>query len=363
MRSLAFIVLLGLFSLMFFTTGCRPPEVEGVIVDIQHGMFDKAMEGAKKAVELYPDNAEAWYYLGYLHGRKGEYKEMNKALDKALSINPNQGVKFQGNSMPLKEAVKRMRLHYFGQNYNSAVKDYNKANQIDDQATRMKLLKSAAQKFEAAHEADPSRMEPLQPLAFSYLQIGDTTSAEKYFLEALNAKPHNDTLLVMVGEFYLQIGNTQKAADMFKRALQINPKSKNALISMGQLMATQSKWKEAVDYFEKVIEMDPQNKDVAFNLGLGYYQLEKYDKAITYLKRTLEAEPDNEKIYELMGVCYVQGKMYEEGLPFLKSAVQKFPNNMYLWNYLAVTYANLNMKQEAEEAYQKAKALGGDNVQ
>ncbi|NOX38779.1 MAG: tetratricopeptide repeat protein [Calditrichaeota bacterium] len=363
MKKLVGIALIALLLVSFLLTGCRPPEVEGVVVDIQHGMYDKALEGAQKAVELYPDNAEAWYYLGFLYGRKGEFKKMNEAFDKALALNPDQKVKYDNVDVPLKKAVEQIRLNYFVQNHNSGIQDFNKANQTDDPEQRKQYLASAAKKFTAAHEAYPTRVEPLQPLALTYLQLGDTATAEKYFLETLQTNPNNDTLLSMVGEFYMMAGKLDKAQEMYDRALEINPQNVNALLAMAQLMTTKDDWEKAVTYFEKALELEPDNADISFNIGLSYYRLEKYQEAIPYLMRTLEKEPDNEKVYEVIGVCYIQGKMYEEALPFLKKAVEKFPNNHYLWNYIAIAYANLGNDEEAQKAYEKAKALESAQLQ
>ncbi len=363
MKKLVGMALIAFLLASLLVSGCRPPEVEGVVVDIQHGMYDKALEGAKKAVELYPDNAEAWYYLGYLYGRKGEFKKMNEAFDKALALKPEQNVKYENVEVPLQRAVEQIKLNYFIQNHNAGIQDFNKANQAEDPQQRKQYLASAAKKFTAAHEAYPTRVEPLQPLALTYLQLGDTTTAEKYFLEALQTKPDNDTLLSMVGEFYMMAGKLDQAEETYNKALSINPNNVNALLAMAQLMTAKDDWEKAVTYFEQALELEPDNSDIAFNIGLSYYRLEQYDQAIPYLMRTLESEPDNEKVYEVLGVCYIQGKMYEEGLPFLKQAVEKFPNNFYLWNYLAVAYANLGNQEEAEKAYEKAKALESGQLQ
>ncbi len=338
-------------------TGCRPPELEGIVLDIRQQRFDQALENAKEAVKKYPDNPEAWYLLGFLYGKKGEFQEMSKAFDKALSIDPNKTVSVNGAEMPLKDAVERIRMQYFVENHNSGIKIYNQAIQTSDPAEKERLLKEAAQKFLNAHYAYPSRPEPLQPLALAYLQLQDTTSAEKYFVETLKYNANNDTIISMVGDFYFQIGKKDKAKEMYLKALEINPQNVNALVQLGQLEAFSGNWDAAVNYFNKALELDPENKDLAFNIALSYYKLEKYADAIPFLKKVIEAEPDNEQAYEMLGFCYIQSKQYQEAVTFLEGAVKQFPNSSYLWNYLAVAYANLGDAKKAEEANKKAQEL------
>ena len=342
---------------MVLLTSCRPPELEGIVLDIRQQRYDQALENAKAAVKKYPDNPEAWYLLGFLYGKKGDFKDMSEAFDKALSIDPNKTVSFNGAQIPVKDAIERIRMQYFVENHNSGIKIYNKAIQTTDPQEKEKLLKEAAQKFLNAHYAYPSRTEPLQPLALAYLQLHDTTSAEKYFVETLKHNANNDTIISMVGDFYFQIGKTDKAREMYTKALSINPKNVNALVQLGQLEAISGEWDKAVDHFNKAFELAPENKDLAFNIALSYYKLERYADAIPFLKKVIEKEPDNEQAYEMLGFCYIQSKKYQEAVTFLEGAVKQFPKSAFLWNYLAVAYANLGDVKKAEEANKKAQEL------
>ncbi len=357
MKRFLFVLLIMTSAALILLTSCRPPELEGIVLDIKQQRFDQALENAKEAVKKYPDNPEAWYLLGFLYGKKGQFKEMSEAFDKALSIDPNKPVTVNGVEIPLKNAIERIRMQYFVENHNSGIKIYNQALQTSDPAEKEKLLKEAAQKFLNAHYAYPSRTEPLQPLALVYLQLHDTSSAEQYFLETLKNNANNDTIVSMVGDFYFQIGKKDKAKEMYEKSLQINPNNANSLVQLGQLEALSGNWESAVEHFNKALAINPDNKDLAFNIALSYYKLERYEEAIPFLKKVIAAEPDNEQAYEMLGLCYIQSKKYQEAATFLEDAVKRFPDSHYLWNYLAVAYANLGDVKKAEEANKKAKEL------
>lgn len=356
-KYLSIVASLSLGTLLFLAS-CRPPEIEGLIVRIDRQMYDEETYLlAEDAVQKNPENAEAWYYYGMLYGRKGDFEKMNKAFDKVLALNPQQSVKEGGGQLPANEAVKRLRLSYFAENFNSAKSSYDKSRETDDEAKKTEYLEKSVDKFMAARKADPTRTEPLQPLAISMLLLGDTVAAISTFEEAVLLQPKNEELMINAGDFYLQINKTDDAEKMYTNVLSVNESNENAYLGLGQLETQKGNWEKAAQFFEKALELNPENTNVAFNIGVSFYNQEKYQEAVPFLKRTLETEPDNVQLHEILGICYVQSKMYDEGMQFLEGAVQKFPNDTELWNYLAIIYANKGMKDKAEEAMKKTKEL------
>lgn len=353
--SILIFVLLGILILL---ASCRPPEIEGLIVRIDRQMYDdETYQLAEDAIQNNPENAEAWFYYGMLQGRKGNFEKMNQAFDKCLALNPQQSVKDGGGQSPAKEAVKRLRVSYFADNFNSGKSSYDKARETDDPAKKKEYFEAAVEKFSAARRADPTRTEPLQPLAISMLLLGDTTAAVNTFEKAVALQSDNQALLLNAGDFYLQINRTDDAEEMYNRVLAANENNENAYLGLGQLETQKGNWDKATQFFEKAYNLNPENTNVAFNIGVSYYNQEKYQEAIPFLKRTLENERENAELYQILGICYVQSKMYDEGMQFLEQAVQQFPNNSELWNYLAIVYANKGMKEKAEEAMKKTKEL------
>ncbi len=341
------VILLGLLLI----TGCRPPEVEGVVVDIQNGMYDKAFELAKEAVQKYPNNAEAWYWLGYLYGRQEDFVKMNEAFDKSLAL-----------SQQFAQQIEQARFSYFANNFNDALNNYYKpARAAKDPKKKKELYKKAAEKFLKSFQAYPTHDEPLTPLAVSLIQIGDTVKAEQYLDKAIEMDPKNDTLMVTVGDFYYRIGKLDKAKELYQRALQANPKNVNAHLAMGEIYTKEEKWDEAVKELNTAAELAPDNPTIPMNIGIIYYNNEKYQEAIPFLKKSLSMDPNNKDMTELLSICYLQTKQYDQALPFLEEAVKKFPDSALLWNNLGVVYAQKGMKEKAEEAFNKQKQLENQN--
>ena len=353
---------------MFLLTSCRPPELEGVVVNMQQGLYDKAFALAKEAVEKYPDNPEAWYLLGRLYGRQENFEKMNECYEKSLAL----GSKYKAD-------IERDRFNYFAENYNNAINNYYKrARDEQNPETQKKLYKAASEKFLKAFLADPVRTEPLMPMAISFLEIGDKATAEKYMKKALEMKPQNDTLLVAVGDFYYRINRKNNAKSLYEKAIEVNPKNIQAHLSLGQIYTEEKNWDKAVEQLNIAAEMQPNNSVITFNIAILYYNQQNYEKAIPYIKKTIELDPQNKDMHELLSISYIQlaqqelekfnktedskykenaMKIYDKAIVFLEDAIQKFPDSALMWNNLGVCYAQKGLKEKAQEAFKKQKEL------
>jgi tetratricopeptide (TPR) repeat protein len=370
MKNLIVISIAIIMVSILLLSGCRPPEVEGVVISMNQGLYDKAYELSKESVQKYPDNPEAWYYLGELHGRFEKFDEMSAAFEKSLSLAPT----FQPQ-------IEQQRMKYFAENYNKALKSfYNPARLEEDPVKRKELFEQAAQQFLYSHQSMPSRLEPLTPMSVSFLEIGDTVTAEKYVLKAIELNPTNDTLMVQVGDFYYKSNQTDKSINMYEKALSVNPNSVDALLAIGEIYSTQEKWDAALEKFKMAQELQPDNAAIPNNVAIILYNVEKYEDAMPYIKKTVELEPQNKAAYELLSLTYMQSaqkysdmfaetedpayqqkasEMFTEALPILEEATQKFPDSSLLWNNLGVCYAQKGMKDKAEKAFEMQKKLDG----
>lgn len=348
--------------LLMLITACRPPEIEGTVLNIKNELYDEAFTSAKTAIEKYPQNAEAWFYWGWLNGEhKNNYAEMNKAFDKALELNPAQKVTFQGGNVSVKDAVEQYRTGKFAENYNSAIKIIPQAQESKDAAKKNELLEKAKEKLATAIDVYPSRVEPYRPLAMVNINLGDTARAEAVLENALNRFPKDESLLLSAGEVYGLTGQLDKAEGLYKRVIEANPSNSSAYQKLGILESNRENWPAAKEYYAKAIELDPDNADLAYNIGVSLYNQHEFEEAIPYFVKSLEAEPDNEIIYTILAGCYVRSETRaDEGITFLENAVQRYPEDDSLWEFLAVLYGKKGMKDKAEEAFKKSQDLKGN---
>jgi tetratricopeptide (TPR) repeat protein len=58
------------------------------LVDIGRKNYDKALEDAKKAIELNAENADAHYALGLVYAYRKDFKNASPSLEKTIALNP-----------------------------------------------------------------------------------------------------------------------------------------------------------------------------------------------------------------------------------------------------------------------------------
>lgn len=358
MRKYLTLMSLMSFGLLLVLSSCRPPEVEGTVINLQKNLMDDAYASAQAAVQKYPENAEAQFYWGFVNGEhKKDYATMNEAFEKALSLNPAQAVSFQSGSVKLEEAVNQYRTSQFAENYNSAVKMVNKAQQEEDKAAGKEIMGKALDKLETAMAIAPGRSEPVQPLAVANLFLGDSTGAASVLDDAMSKFADDETVLLTAGDVFLRLGNVERSADAFKKALEKNPENAAIYQQLGQMEANQQNWSKANEYFAKAIELDPENGDLSYNIAVTYYNQQQYAEAIPFFKKAIESNPDINTM-KILGICYVQHEAsYDEAIPFLEDAVVQFPEDSTMWEYLAIIYGKKGMGDKADAAFKKSKEL------
>jgi tetratricopeptide (TPR) repeat protein len=294
-KLLIFLTVLAVMGILFLT-GCRPPELEGVKIDMDQGRYEKAYELAKGAVVQYPDNPEAWFLLGKLHAHHEKYVEMNEAFEKSLSISPQ----FEND-------IKNYRGKLFSETFNTTINNYfNPAAKVEDSDKKRELYQKATEKLLNAHLIDPTRNEPLMPLVTANLQIEDTLTAEKYLTEAAEMNVNNDSMLIMIGDYFKRINNGEKAEELYKKAITINNNNTDGHIALGEYYAQNEMWDKAIVEFNKGIELQPNNPLIPMNVGISYYQIKEYEEAIPYYKKSIEIDGGNQNVSELLSISYLQ---------------------------------------------------------
>ncbi len=360
-KSIGKMVWVSLIGLILFSA-CRPRELETTVLNIQRQLYDDAFTSAQAAIQAYPENAEAWFYWGFLNGEhKKDYTEMNKAFNKALALNPEQKVSYQGASVPAKQIIEQIRTNLFADNFNGAVKTISSAQSMDDSDAKKKSFEAARDKLIVAAEVAPDRVEPYRPLAMTYINLGDTTAALAALQKGLEKMPEDEGMVIAAAEVFSMAGKPDDAEKYFKRALEINPNNSDVYQKLGMLEASRKNWDKSNEYYRKAMEMDPDNADLAYNIGVSLYNQTKTEEAIPYFERSIEAEPDNELTYTILANCYVRSEnKIDAGIQFLEKATQKYPDNSTYWEYLAILYGKKGMAKESEKAFQKSKDLKND---
>ena len=175
-------------------------DAKGLILQ-RMGNFYAAHDAFKKAIQLDPEFALAWYNLGYTESMMGNFKEAKNFLDKAIELNPDLVKAYFERAKVLKS------LGY----KEEAIKDYNK---IIDQ-TGENYLKALTNR------------------GLTKKMNGDFGGALADLSAALVQKPDDDEIIINRANLYLLYGFPMKAIEDYTDAIRINNDCAEAYYNRG----------------------------------------------------------------------------------------------------------------------------------
>jgi tetratricopeptide (TPR) repeat protein len=187
-----------------------------------------------------------------------KYAEALKNFDRALEVNPKDGLSYAGKSLI---------FLWLGE--------------------REKALESSKR----AVRLSPDNEVTLVNLAYVYIELGMIDEAIAELKRLVSAKPRSWQGYYNLGYAYVVKNNYSEAANAFEAAARVKPDSAGILNNQGWCLWKLGKYAEASHIFERALAVDPQFKDALFNLGLIYKASGRYEEAKTKLDELFRITP------------------------------------------------------------------------
>ncbi|MCL5428999.1 MAG: tetratricopeptide repeat protein [Chloroflexi bacterium] len=211
-----------------------------------------------QAVQVDPDYAEAWAYLGEAQQQNGE--DGYPALQRALDLNPNSisALLFTGLYWQRQQEFSRAGLYY----HMAALLDPENAS-IQVQWGQNSILAGdvigAREHFEAATEISPDDLE-----IWAYVArycVDSELFVEELGLPAallvLREQPENPEAVVLAGRAYLSVGNKVAARAYLEQAVELDQEYMPAHYYLGLFLLANEEYTQAFVHLNKVIELAP----------------------------------------------------------------------------------------------------------
>jgi tetratricopeptide (TPR) repeat protein len=260
------------------------------------GEYHVALEYFKNSIAAMPDNAEAYYYLGYsyqyignisaagqsfLKGLKadknnvkimaalashytdiGEYKKAEVLLDKAIRTSPNYPETYNNRGV----------LFFRKGNYRAALENYNIAIRLDSSFalaySNRGTVRYYYQDVEKASKAD-------------------IRLAIKDFNKALELEPYLDVALKNRANAYRLLGEKDSSLADYERYIQNNPKNYSGYLGRGKLKLETKQYKNAIEDFMIALEYKPDEAEVYYEMANAKSKLNYYNEAIDDLIKAM----------------------------------------------------------------------------
>ncbi len=173
--------------------------------------------------------------------------------------------------------------------------------------------------------------------------------------------PEDAALRFTIGNYYFGGGayDTKKAEGYFRKALELDPNLQGPHYQLARIYFVQGDFYDATREINKELELHPDFKRSYYVRGLIYGYSGKLKEAEEDFKKFLEWKPDSWAGYnDLAWILFQEGK-YKESADAAQKGLVYAPDNAWLLNSLGVSLLNLDDKNGAKEAFDKALLMAG----
>lgn len=320
-----------------------------------------AVEDLSRALQLNPNDAEAYYKRGNVNYDQGNFEAAIEDYTNAIRLDKN-----------LNDVYYNRGLAYFElKDYPAAIEDYNQIIRLNSNDAEAYYKRGRA-----------------------YFEIKDYGKAIEDYTEAIRRNSNNEISYINRGLAYSAAGDKQAAIADYTQAIRLNPQSADAYYSRGRArffladyQGAMSDYSEAIkikpDYGEaysnrcgaylnlseyqkatedctKALELNRKDMVAYENRCIAYYNLEQYKKAIEDCTQSISLNPNNSKVYSNRGLAKAAEGNKAGAIDDFSQAIRVNPGDAIAYSNRAGVYAGLENFSSAIEDYTQAIRLKPD---
>jgi tetratricopeptide (TPR) repeat protein len=301
------------------------------------------------------------YTLGRLYIRNGEANKAIESLTRVLNQNPDsvQGrltiAQAYAANNDLKSAI--TTLH--------EVLEYEPrvASALGQYQEQAGLLSEAVESYTVALAVTPrSRELKIRRIAV-LLESKEFSRAAAFAGEARKQHPDDPRFVRLQARALFDGGDRSGAISLLEQVTKSSPKDTDTLFTLADVYADAGRGTDAERVLRQIVAAEPMNAGALNYLGyLLAVRGEQLDEAISLVQRALKEEPDNGAYLDSLGWAYFRRGNLDEAEKYLVAAVKQMPDNSEIQEHLGDLYARKGRFAEAVDAYSRALAGDGQDV-
>jgi len=226
-------------------------------------LYDKSLEYSKKAVELAPDSGDSHRALASSYRALGKFEDAKKEAERAIELNPNDSEAYYilwtvtGADVDSKYIKKALEIN---PNLSVAYNDlgyiyYAKGN-----------YEKAGEYLKRAIELNPDLLQAHTNLGLTLATQKKFDEAEKEYRKAIEINP--DYLLARYNLGVILGSQTKfdEAISEFKKAIEINPDFPEAHITLALAYESKGEKEKALEEYQRFVDLPSANSPRYENL-------------------------------------------------------------------------------------------------
>ncbi len=215
--------------------------------------------------------------------------------------------------------------------------------------------------FQRAVQGNANNEDGIRGLADAYTSLGNLTSAEAAYKQAISLRPKYWAVYSWLGYFYFTQNRYSDAAEMYLKATQLAPDNYHNYFNLGAMYVALGRYPEAINVSEHSLALRP-SPDAYGNLGYTYFLMHKYSDAVASLKQALQLDPDDwqnwgnlgDALYWSPGRRAESAEQYRKAISLASTRTAVNPDDAVVLAYLASYSAMLDDRASALQYLQRA---------
>ena len=263
----------------------------------------EAYKEFKKALELDPACAEAYYNLGRVYKAQGFMKEAIVEFQIAVRLKPD----YTAAKRELDALTKSFAADIDKQIRSQGSENYRKTEfdlmSPDDAESKAKQMLNQGKTDEAIRyysvvvKERPNDVSSHKMLGFLNFKTNRFTDSLTAYQAAAKLSPTDPEIPYAIGLIYMKTKSPEKAEGYFRNAIKLNSSMIKAYFALGESYEAQEKIDDAVFQYRKCLELNPNLKEAKnkldymvgkqsynyYSRGSYFYQRGDYEKALPLL--------------------------------------------------------------------------------
>ena len=310
--------------------------------------YERALQEFSSVLADYPDDIPALMNKGLTLSLMGRLDEAQSTLEKALAIQPNNGV-----------------LHaYLAEVFEK------KGDAVESKEQYEQVLKLISPDSPLARTA---RIKVALAKGAELLEKGQLEDARRELENVLAIDPRNPVARFNMARVYHGLGDMQDARDMLHSLVEDNPNDFDARLRLGALYLELGRLNDAVHEFEDIINRGKETAQAQQAAKLldsirskqreDLARIMSADERIALYKSLLQENPDDRQVWLDLGLLYGQLRGLNEEREAFENVVRLDPNDARAYAVLGGLYEDAGTPDKALEAYKHALSLEKNPLQ
>ena len=188
-----------------------------------------------------------------------------------------------------------------------------------------------------------------------YVEKQNYDRALKTYEKAASLDRQNSQIFSGIGYVQTQRAEYDAAAKAYQQAIALSPNDPKLYYALGFCLGNAGENPEAAVAYKKAIELEPDNIQNHLGLGVVLLREKEYDQAVETYNHILAIAPDNEQAYSVIARILIEQDKSPQAISLVQKAIGQYPQLADLQIQLATALLSKNDLTSALKALNAAK--------